>query len=586
MKAVTIFLYAVLALVALNTLNAFSLQVGVPIFAIVLAICYFAVLSFFVLRLLRKNKTSDAPIVKKLLEYVPFVILTSFVLRRLGSNPSNFAFDVYAIICWLLLCVATIITLYLMNDKRTPFILPKSTKKTLAKRFVTEILSWIDAFVQAAFLITLVNIFVFQLYAIPSESMVPQFLIGDRVLSPKFNASPTFPLTDVSLPRLKNYKRGDIVVFKNPHYDTGKQSEIKSFLNQLVYMLTFTALNINVDENGNPIADPLVKRVTGEPGEQLVMVDGVLYARTKDNSVFTPVQADSTWATWNLNTLSSELKQKVRDFPLSQKHYDVLLDVENERKNLSMIEAQNECKQIVQIFNSAYDAINLQKTLQSAQNINLSEHTIYTFTRDIDSIVRTLLTSSNGKDWFNHFMTDWAQNIAHFETHASNDPYEDAMFRLNALIKRNLGMQMLSIVMQTLPQNFNAQVDVNGAILQEALTKRDDLLKQAEKYWIYLIFNDSRNMCVFPQNNQDGSPSYIPQDCYFMMGDNRFNSLDMRHTYDATRTKITNYDNYSLCYDSRMSPRYVSAKKILGTSYLRFWPLNRFGLTQVKDSKK
>ena len=82
-------------------------------------------------------------------------------------------------------------------------------------------------------------------------------------------------------------------------------------------------------------------------------------------------------------------------------------------------------------------------------------------------------------------------------------------------------------------------------------------------------------MPVFPPNDNSGNPQYIPEDCYFMMGDNRFNSLDMRHSDKDSLKKITPFDDYSLTYYSNIEPRYVPNNLILGTSMIRYWPLIR-----------
>jgi hypothetical protein len=95
-------------------------------------------------------------------------------------------------------------------------------------------------------------------------------------------------------------------------------------------------VNLNVDENGQPKADPLVKRICGLPGEQLVMQDGVLYSRTKDSDEFKSVAEDAKFACWNLNSLPSQLKRKIQMIPLAQKQYDCLLEVEEARRNLDI----------------------------------------------------------------------------------------------------------------------------------------------------------------------------------------------------------------------------------------------------------
>ena len=170
-----------------------------------------------------------------------------------------------------------------------------------------------------------------QLYVIPSESMVPTFLVKDRVFVTKLNCGPKFPLTEIGLNDFTKYKRGNIVVVRNPHYKIDRQSEIKTVTSQLVYMLTFMAVNMNTDENGNPKYDPLVKRVCGLPGEQLVMQDGVLYRRTKDNDVFTPVQEDAKYACWDLSKLNNSILTKVETLPLSS------YEINRNRSNLSTV---------------------------------------------------------------------------------------------------------------------------------------------------------------------------------------------------------------------------------------------------------
>jgi signal peptidase I len=110
--------------------------------------------------------------------------------------------------------------------------------------------------------------------------MVKTFLVKDRVVVSKIDCGPKFPLTEVGLPTIQKYKKGQTVVLRNPHYRIDRKSEVKSVVSQIIYMLTFMQVNLNTDENGQPKADPLVKRIVAEPGEQIVMQDGVLYYRT------------------------------------------------------------------------------------------------------------------------------------------------------------------------------------------------------------------------------------------------------------------------------------------------------------------
>ena len=95
--------------------------------------------------------------------------------------------------------------------------------------------------------------------------------------------------------------------------------------------------------------------------------------------------------------------------------------------------------------------------------------------------------------------------------------------------------------------------------------------------WYIQMLLDERNMPLFPENNSNGIPQYIPENCYFMMGDNRFNSLDLRHSYEKTLKPLCNDDKMSVTYYSMMSPQYINKKYIIGKPVFRFWPLDRLG---------
>ena len=61
------------------------------------------------------------------------------------------------------------------------------------------------------------------------------------------------------------------------------------------------------------------------------------------------------------------------------------------------------------------------------------------------------------------------------------------------------------------------------------------------------------------------------------MGDNRFNSLDLRHSNDYSEKALAKSDPLSITYYSLMAPQYINKKYIIGKPVLRFWPLGRFG---------
>ena len=64
-------------------------------------------------------------------------------------------------------------------------------------------------------MVLLIQIFIVQLYMIPSESMVPEFLVGNRVVVFKTESGPKFPLSDVGIPSLKTYEQSIRTMIRN-----------------------------------------------------------------------------------------------------------------------------------------------------------------------------------------------------------------------------------------------------------------------------------------------------------------------------------------------------------------------------------
>lgn len=561
---------------------------------------FFARESFF---FFKKRRVKRFFVIHKLYQYLPFVLLAAFIIRRSGERESIRAYDTAGVFLWAAASLCTVFLLYFFSPRRF-FVqnkayarealesgmvdekgIVKPKKRRGVKKAFFEIFDWIDAIVQAVCTVVLINIFIFQLYVIPSESMVPEFLIGDRVIGFKTASGPRFPVSDTGLPVMRNYGRGDIVIFRNPRYPQDNKSEVKSFLSQLVLMFTFTKVNLNVDENGEVKADPLVKRITGVPGEQLVMQDGILYRRTSDKKDFSPVEEESRWAQWNNAALPAALREKVRYIPLTNEQYKRMLDIEQERRSLDYAKAAREARELSLRFSAE------KKILSGLAAVNTSIPALvpesmtdaYVFFSQSDTLIRKLLMSSGGELWFNAFMTDWEKAFEKAVSEArtngaagktvliGGDIYSDAMFRQNLILKLCFGRLAVHTA-ELINRGISASEQSRDA-------ERLRYLMDAQNAVFYLVsLNDMRNMPLFPENTAAGEPSYIPPDNFFMMGDNRFNSLDMRHLLEARKVPVTAFDPYTLYYNSNMKPQYVPQKNILGTPILRFFPPKRFGI--------
>ena len=150
-------------------------------------------------------------------------------------------------------------------------------KRKVKRPLKSHIWENVDAVVQSIIIVIILQHFIFQLYVIPSESMVPTYLIQDRTLVTKYQSGPSIPLTRWKLPVLNRPRRGDIVVFQSPEYT--HKTLAKRVFQQFVYYITLTMVDIDTDANGNPRKRFIVKRLIGEPGEKLLMVDDQVYVK-------------------------------------------------------------------------------------------------------------------------------------------------------------------------------------------------------------------------------------------------------------------------------------------------------------------
>ena len=117
------------------------------------------------------------------------------------------------------------------DDEYEPPLRPAEPKRQSATRAAME---WIVAIGVAVLAAIAIKTFLVQAFVIPTGSMIPTLLEGDRVLVRKGG----FDVSDV--------QRGDIVVFKNPNRIPSEPAH-------------------------------LIKRVMGLPGDVLEARDGVLY---------------------------------------------------------------------------------------------------------------------------------------------------------------------------------------------------------------------------------------------------------------------------------------------------------------------
>ena len=141
------------------------------------------------------------------------------------------------------------------------------------------VLDWVEAFVWAAGMVLLANQYLVQAYVIPSGSMIDTLLIGDRVFVNKLVYGPELLPGIAKLPSVFKPARNDIIIFENPTYIS--KGPVFDIAQRIIFMLTISLVDIDRDENGQPLAHFLIKRAVGMGGDRFVVERGemkVLFA--------------------------------------------------------------------------------------------------------------------------------------------------------------------------------------------------------------------------------------------------------------------------------------------------------------------
>ena len=209
---------------------------------------------------------------------------------------------------WLLAGLIVIVDIFL-----TKFI-PWAGWKKSKNRSVREALEWVDDILFALIAVYFINLFVFQNYQIPTSSLEKSLLVGDYLFVSKLSYGPRVPNTPISFPLVQNtlpifnsksylewpnwgYKRvkglgtvqrNDIVVFNFPAGDTIALYEQNPDFYNLVARDGRSAVLTNKARYGEIMYRPVdkrenyVKRCIGMPGDLLSVVDNQVYIDGKE----------------------------------------------------------------------------------------------------------------------------------------------------------------------------------------------------------------------------------------------------------------------------------------------------------------
>lgn len=211
---------------------------------------------------------------------------------------------------WYLLLLPVIYDIYVSKKVRWAFWKPKATDGIVKK----TILDWVDAIIFAVVAVSLINIFLFQNYNIPTPSMEKSMLVGDYLFVSKINYGPKIPQTPLAVPfvhhtmpfslsaasfseavqwdykrlaGLEKIKRNDIVVFNFPEGDTVASKAQATSYYALIRDYGREAVHNNENVFGEILHRPMdkmdnyVKRCVAVSGDVLEVKNGDLYINGK-----------------------------------------------------------------------------------------------------------------------------------------------------------------------------------------------------------------------------------------------------------------------------------------------------------------
>ena len=149
---------------------------------------------------------------------------------------------------------------------------------------------WVEALIIAGALAVFVRTFFFQIYKIPTTSMVSTLVPGDKIFVSKITFGSKIPFTKMRFSGLRKPKRGEVVVFVPPCEEEKPWYERKQYIKRLIGIggdhILIKDGNIYLD--GKIVVDPRIAKNyyynQGDYGKEIVVPEGG-YFFLGDNSI-------------------------------------------------------------------------------------------------------------------------------------------------------------------------------------------------------------------------------------------------------------------------------------------------------------
>lgn len=598
----------------------------------------FIIIGLLVLGYKRFNgtKASDKSFYDKWRLFVGYAIIFTYLFTVLPQTASEYyqvdGGDSLFYVIWTILTTAWPVAFWLLMGRDTTYLTwgyteeelkhlhiinkDKVKKKAYLKmkkdqrnRLSNFFVNLVEPLLGAILWVLVINHFIFQLYVIPSESMVPTFHVSDRVLVSKTFYAPNIPLTKYRLPQVRTPKVGEIIIFANPKME---DSESEYYPNTLfsrifktfVYMITITKVDIDKKANGSPKESMLVKRYIAGEGEKICLLNDQVWKKT----------AETEW------TLMADIEGQ-REYGNVDLSFSDDAYLRRQTINSDVREFSNRAIARVDAFSKEELISQFKKEREEFLDYTHSFNSHVSFR---DAFPLPLVDKADLEQWEDLYMRDTAylgskaeflklspqnQSVVHssWESNLQNLPYMVYYGEINRLI--DLGerasedesylIDQLSYIpdfsQSTSPyDDFMMRINLYYKVLRlrlynDLLSKDsvefsldNDTIQALSEIHVYskgLGFFTPFGVANFPAFPADVN-SYIPVDEYFVMGDNRYNSVDSRMGDRKESIKIDSYDSsdFGVMAEQSWEPHTIPLRLIQGRERLLFWPLRSISL--------
>ncbi|BDU63280.1 signal peptidase I [Candidatus Borrelia fainii] len=163
------------------------------------------------------------------------------------------------------------------RKKRKYFYKLKAKRRGFMLNFLLELLG-------ASIFVLGINQYFLQAYRIPSGSMEDTLQIGDLLFVDKFSYGPELLPGVCKINGIKEPNEADIVIFENVEYES--KGLFFDILHRLLYMLSFSFVDLDRDENGNPSVRFLVKRALFADGKLVRFRNGRVFVKKEGEESF------------------------------------------------------------------------------------------------------------------------------------------------------------------------------------------------------------------------------------------------------------------------------------------------------------